>query len=85
MANTLSATDVESDNIFETYIPSNKLINNAPKVLDQVEIYNMLGQFETTSIPSKRSTIIDLIELNTGRFKALVGNKDKIASFKFLK
>lgn len=84
-ANTLSATDFESEKVFEHYMSSNTLVINASKTLDRVEIYNMLGQVVNTSTPNNNSTTIDLGRLNTGMFIASVSIEGKTQTFKFVK
>ena len=57
---TLGLEDIKAEKVLEHFVNNNTLTINAENVIDQVEIYNMLGQSVKTVNPAQNSANVDL-------------------------
>lgn len=84
-ASTLSNTEIEAEKVLEHFVSNNTLSIRANNQIDQVEIYNMLGQAVHTCQPKSNSSNIALNTLNSGMFIAKVTIEGQTQTFKFVK
>ncbi|SDZ99460.1 T9SS-dependent choice-of-anchor J family protein [Psychroflexus halocasei] len=82
---TLGLEDIKAEKVLEHFVNNNTLTINAENAIDQVEIYNMLGQSVKTVNPAQNSANVDLGDLNSGMFISKVTIEGKTQTFKFVK
>mgnify|MGYP000002770408 FL=1 len=81
---TLSVSD-ESFNNFNYYTANNKLFINASTSLENIELYNLLGQEVFSKSLSNTNETINIASLETGIYVAKVSIDGKSKSFKIVK
>ncbi len=82
---TLSNTEIEAEKVFEHFVSNNILSISSNNQINQVEIYNMLGQVVKTLQPNNSKVNVDLNELNNGMFISKVSINGQTQTFKFVK
>ncbi len=82
---TLNNTEIEAEKVFEHFVSNNVLSISSNNQIDQVEIYNMLGQVVKTLQPNNSKVNVDLNELNNGMFISKVSINGQTQTFKFVK
>lgn len=73
------------DIALDYFVNNNTLTINTENAIDQIEIYNMLGQSVKTLQPAQNSANVDLGDLNSGMFISKVTIEGKTQTFKFVK
>lgn len=81
----LSIDDLNAEASLNYFVKNNTLNVSAKSPINQLEIYNMLGQVVKTVQPNQESTNVDLSELNNGMFISKVSVNGKTQTFKFVK
>lgn len=82
---TLGLDDINAEKVLEHFVNNNTLTINAENAIDQIEIYNMLGQSVKTLQPAQNNANVDLGDLNSGMFISKVTIEGKTQTFKFVK
>lgn len=81
---TLSNTNFQAKKVLEHYVSYNTLTIDANQNINQVEIFNMLGQLVKTVNPNSDSSEISLTDLSRDVFIAKVNINGRYQSFKFI-